>query len=658
MTSRRQGLAFAALAALALAVTAAPAALPAPAAAQEIFRPKQTLSTVQMIGAYRGSDSTSFSLTSEQGGGLTISSRWKSPAGQEWSLGGQLAATVDGKGAEGTWVARPLFNTSDPNNKTGRMQITFKDGRVRVAETDGQPHPISDGEYWRTLDSDTSWARPYVGTWNVSGGVITFEIWADLLVGVYERRPPGGAPEKITKYIFSRHVSTGGSSVLGGAWGDYESGAGAEAILEFSADKTQLYLRSATSGGGRSEVLKRAAGSAGSGGYQPPIASGTPEPKPGYVSCRSWCRVRVVSSEARSVPSENGSFTPILFFKVKVHNASLEERELAADDGAGLPADALRFVFAKDQADRYANDDTHVTRSSGPYPIASSGYPTRDTQPIDKVALPAGAEAELTYAVERLPQEVEKASLWFDHEDDERSEAPAAVIDAKSVVCPWFKLRKQLDDSGDYIPYGREDPKALPAFCGGDGASQPGASGAGGTPGPVAQNDLPTNASMGGGTASDAGSGSGSTSSAGSASGSGSGSGTSGSGTSAGGRGGQVSDDGFKPLGRYGVKLETTEGRDDNRYQVIATLKNRTSGPLYLTSGEIYVFLEDQDGAAQQTGQVMRASAEPPAPFNSTPVIQPGATLRVRWIFRPDDIEKVAKVTFREGAKSADFQLR
>jgi hypothetical protein len=104
------------------------------------------------------------------------------------------------------------------------------------------------------------------------------------------------------------------------------------------------------------------------------------------------------------------------------------------------------------------------------------------------------------------------------------------------------------------------------------------------------------------------------------------------------------------------VKVEAVEIRDDARVQVVAVLKNRGAAPAYLTSGVIAVSIADADGVAQETRQFVRATGEPPALFNATPVVAPGATIRVRFLFRPDNTESPpAKVVFTEGARSVEF---
>jgi hypothetical protein len=93
----------------------------------------------------------------------------------------------------------------------------------------------------------------------------------------------------------------------------------------------------------------------------------------------------------------------------------------------------------------------------------------------------------------------------------------------------------------------------------------------------------------------------------------------------------------YQTLRRYDVRLDSVlVPRDASTLQVFVTLKNGSGAPLYVTSGEVRAQLTDADGATRETGQLWRASGAPAQLFSSTPVVQPGGELRVRYVFPPD----------------------
>jgi hypothetical protein len=67
------------------------------------------------------------------------------------------------------------------------------------------------------------------------------------------------------------------------------------------------------------------------------------------------------------------------------------------------------------------------------------------------------------------------------------------------------------------------------------------------------------------------------------------------------------------------------------------------------------VTLEDSDGVGKQNGQVLRPSETGREHFGSSPVLQPGRELRVKYSFHPDGGATPARVTVTEGDKSAEF---
>lgn len=121
---------------------------------------------------------------------------------------------------------------------------------------------------------------------------------------------------------------------------------------------------------------------------------------------------------------------------------------------------------------------------------------------------------------------------------------------------------------------------------------------------------------------------------------------------------GPVASTGFKPLRRVDVRLDRlweARGYPTRQVHAFVTVRNVSAQPQYITSGYLKAVLSDSDGVAQERNQVWRASAEPAALFNSTPVVQPGAELKIRYVFIPDDGSQPATLTLSEGDKRAEF---
>ncbi len=114
----------------------------------------------------------------------------------------------------------------------------------------------------------------------------------------------------------------------------------------------------------------------------------------------------------------------------------------------------------------------------------------------------------------------------------------------------------------------------------------------------------------------------------------------------------------FRSLNRFDVRLDRlweARGYPTRQVHAFVTVKNVSASPQYLTSGLIKAVLTDGDGVAQERNQLWRASAEPAALFNSTPVVQPGAELKVRYVFNPDEGSTPSTLTLSEGGKRVEF---
>jgi hypothetical protein len=114
---------------------------------------------------------------------------------------------------------------------------------------------------------------------------------------------------------------------------------------------------------------------------------------------------------------------------------------------------------------------------------------------------------------------------------------------------------------------------------------------------------------------------------------------------------------GFEAVGKFDVRFEGLERpRGSAVVRAIVTIRNATETIQHLPSGTFRVILTDADGAGQERGQLWRGSGEPAALFNSTPVLQPGAALKVRFVFNPDT-PQLRSLTLIEGQEQVVFDL-
>lgn len=116
----------------------------------------------------------------------------------------------------------------------------------------------------------------------------------------------------------------------------------------------------------------------------------------------------------------------------------------------------------------------------------------------------------------------------------------------------------------------------------------------------------------------------------------------------------------YKALNRFDVRLDKVieaRGYPTRQVHAFVTLKNVATSQQYITSGIIRAVLTDTDGVAQERNQVWRTTVEPAALFNSTPVVAPGAELKIRYVFNPDNGSVPANLTLSEGGKTAEFPV-
>ena len=116
----------------------------------------------------------------------------------------------------------------------------------------------------------------------------------------------------------------------------------------------------------------------------------------------------------------------------------------------------------------------------------------------------------------------------------------------------------------------------------------------------------------------------------------------------------------FQPLRQFDVRLDRVmeaRGYPTRQVHVFVTIRNASGRAQYITSGFLKALLSDADGVAQERNQVWRAGGEPAALFNSTPVVQPGGELRIRYVFTPDNGSRPASFSLMEGDRRAEFSV-
>lgn len=114
----------------------------------------------------------------------------------------------------------------------------------------------------------------------------------------------------------------------------------------------------------------------------------------------------------------------------------------------------------------------------------------------------------------------------------------------------------------------------------------------------------------------------------------------------------------FQPLRRVDVRLDRIEvarGYPTHQVHAFLTIKNASASPQYFTSGFLKVVLADADGVTWERSQPYRASREPAELFASTPAIQPGGELKVRYVFQPEEGVSLVRLMVIEGDQTAQF---
>jgi hypothetical protein len=116
----------------------------------------------------------------------------------------------------------------------------------------------------------------------------------------------------------------------------------------------------------------------------------------------------------------------------------------------------------------------------------------------------------------------------------------------------------------------------------------------------------------------------------------------------------------FKPLNRIDVRVDrvvVARGYPIHQVHAFLTVKNTSASPQYFTSGFMKAVLADADGVSWERSQPYRSSGEPAALFGSTPVMQPGGELKVRYIFLSEPDARPTSLTLSEGGQRAEFPV-
>jgi hypothetical protein len=604
----------AALALVLSAGLAAPVVLAPTAAVAQSAAPRSVVE-MKLIGRYRNGPYF-FRIDRDNQGVLRL---WVTKENVGDVFQGRLEPTRDGTALEGDYTA-----AGKPDQVVGRVRFTpaGADGSINMREIGaGGKSLVLTGTDWfayRNPKPDTEPLVPWIGQWSTSEGTLTFSAARDsaFVEGVVEVKDRQGVPQARRRFVFQ----PAGPGKLVGAWSSPDSPAyGGDAQLTLSADG-----KSFTGGLGQTNTSnptisgKKIADADITNEWRLKPAAGDWHPKPGYLTCGGWCEAKIVGTEIKTIRYDgDGSYMPMLMVRVALHNVSEYEHTFQPDRGSTPQAADTVRVYAVQGTRRLAQYN-----STGPVQPGDGMLTLRSVNTSKPVTMPSGSEVTGEFWILAVPEDADGLEIVF-------AGKSLGTVDAKAAWCAVFKKVTDLKAAGQLMS-GTPLPKS-PEKCGAGGGTAGSGSGETGTPpaGSTGSGPAPTPAPAPAPAPAPGGS-------------------------SAGGASAPAADE-FKPLWKYAVKVESVDVRDDQRIQVVAVLKNRTQSPLYLTSGALMVSVVDPDGVAQQTGQFVRATGEPPQLFNATPVIQPGATIRVRYLFKPDGEDRPSKVTFTEGSRTAEF---
>jgi hypothetical protein len=297
----------------------------------------------------------------------------------------------------------------------------------------------------------------WIGDWSVNGQTLKIRADGRMLVGTSYLATSGGREQEVYRFAFEPRE--GGKLV--GAWQQPQLDAspynGGPVELELTADK-RGFVGDIYSTGRRDTGFRGTR--VGDTGWSPTVVQGDIQPKPGYISCNSWCRVKLEGHEIKEIADSSGQFGPIIFYTVSVHNISLKPQTISADLESGRQGTISFWAY---EGEFSANK-----------PYASTMGPVKPWDPTklremiyDKpVVLPPGAEVKLTYMLSpqgnHLPRNPDTLRLRTNEGDFSR--APEVRINNPADwLCPVYRREQEIFARGDT----KRKPWTLPEICGG-----------------------------------------------------------------------------------------------------------------------------------------------------------------------------------------------
>jgi hypothetical protein len=455
----------------ALLLGAAPAALlslPAPAVAQAVDpKPDHPLWAKLLEGEF---------LSIRSGPGYTASGHQRV---QSWANEpGQLYVQIRGKNAAGKEVVwhGPLRISGDMHSASGKVVIDAQNGgggevtvRVRpkanggfmLEEVSGDlPFMNAPLEFGRGQDdrADTQETAEryadWLGAWDVGGWRLNLRAEGKRLEGDLSVPADGGRWRVVRRLLLSQAEQ----GKLVGAWQDPKLDAynGGRVEMDLAADKRgfvgELW------GAGRNTGFKGA--KLEDGEWRPTITQGDIQPKPGYVSCNSWCRVKLEGHEIKEIADSSGQFRPIIFYTVSIHNISPSPKTISADRESSRQGTISLWTY-----EGQFSENKEYASTVGP---VRPWDPTKLREMIyDRpVVLPPGAEVKLTYMLSpggnHLPRNPDTLRLRTNEGDFSR--APEVRINNPADwLCPVYRREQEIFARGDT----KRKPWTLPEICGG-----------------------------------------------------------------------------------------------------------------------------------------------------------------------------------------------
>lgn len=473
--------------------------------------------------------------------------------------------------------------------------------------------PVRDARY-RQAQADTEAAySQWVGDWLVQGRRLEIRADGPLLTGTLYGTTGGGRVYPDMRIVF--RAGARGIGTLLGTWergtlgsGAYTGGAMAiemaENALGFAGDIVDRDTTSPWRG-------TRVAAPARDEGWKPEVRAGSIEPRPGYVSCAAWCRVRIVDAKVKLMPGEApGTFQPRSLLTVAVHNASADRQTLVPTTGTARGSTVS--IIATAGAYR-AGGDIGLNTGGFPLQVPTLGapYPAAYGKPVE---LPAGSEVQLVYllAGPRLPPDLDTLTLVF-HRDGDREPRLVPMPDAARWLCPVYEREQALKASGD-LGYA---VGALPALCAGGattpadprGPAEPPSNT--GTPAPPAPGPAP----------------------------------------------GTAPAHSFHSLEQFDLRLDEARAGRDGRLHLFLTARNRSGRDFYMSSGPFRIVASDADGVGVEAEtRPLRATGEEPTAFEQVPTIGAGSEFRMRYVIDlPVVHAPLQRVSVRESTKKAVY---